>query len=148
MSLRVSIFRIGRDPEANLVLHDYSISREHAAITGDNGGFRLRDLASSNGTFLNGRRLVSLAVSLTDGDSVRFGGVSFHFQEERRSLFRMHIAQMQRAHGCTVIQLSDLQRTKIRSHSLATCEPRPSCRSNSGRFSESQFVLDSGKRSC
>jgi predicted component of type VI protein secretion system len=51
------------------------VSRRHAAIrTGDKGQLDLWDLGSSNGTFLNGTRLVAYrAYTLNSGDEIRLG---------------------------------------------------------------------------
>lgn len=50
--------RIGREATGNdLVLEDPSVSRHHALIAWEDGGCRVRDLGSSNGTFHNGLRM-------------------------------------------------------------------------------------------
>ena len=59
---------IGRSSEA-LPLSDPTISRRHAELTPDSGTWYLQDLASANGTFLNGRLLTD-RVSLRIGDDV------------------------------------------------------------------------------
>jgi hypothetical protein len=46
--------------------------------------FRLADLESSNGTFVNGQRLGSDPVFLKTADSIRFGTVNFRFHQELR----------------------------------------------------------------
>jgi len=76
--------RIGREPDNSLVLDANTISRHHALIAAGDQKFQIKDLGSSNGTFLNGRRLGNEAVFLEPGDSVRFGSVSFQFQQEHR----------------------------------------------------------------
>jgi pSer/pThr/pTyr-binding forkhead associated (FHA) protein len=63
---------IGRAHDAQLVLSDPEISRRHARLETQNGTVFLRDLGSSNGTFLNGRRLTS-AIELREGDEVDVG---------------------------------------------------------------------------
>jgi pSer/pThr/pTyr-binding forkhead associated (FHA) protein len=45
---------VGRSPDAALRLDDDGISREHAELMLVDGRLRLRDLGSTNGTFLNG----------------------------------------------------------------------------------------------
>ena len=64
---------IGRGDQADLTFADTKLSREHAELTCVDGTWRLRDLASRNGTLLNGRRLASDAVTLTMGDRISFG---------------------------------------------------------------------------
>jgi len=46
----------GRDPDSDLVLDDVTVSRHHAIFTVDEGGLRVVDLGSLNGTYLNGER--------------------------------------------------------------------------------------------
>jgi len=70
---------IGRSSEA-LPLTDPTISRRHAELTPDNGTWYLRDLASANGTFLNGRLLTD-RVSLRIGDEVGCGSTLFLIAE-------------------------------------------------------------------
>lgn len=63
---------IGRGRDVQLVLSDPEVSRRHARLETQNGTVFLRDLGSSNGTFLNGRRLTS-AIELREGDEVDVG---------------------------------------------------------------------------
>ena len=63
--------QIGRSSES-LPLTDQTISRRHAELTPDSGRWYLRDLGSSNGTFVNGVR-VTEARLLHPGDQVRAG---------------------------------------------------------------------------
>ncbi len=70
---------IGRSSEA-LPLCDLTISRRHAELTPDNGRWFIRDLASANGTFLNGR-LITDRKALRIGDEVGCGATLFRFVE-------------------------------------------------------------------
>ena len=63
--------RIGRSEEGEIVLVDPSVSRAHAVVEVGAGRAFVRDLGSTNGTYLNGRRIE--AESLRDGDELRFG---------------------------------------------------------------------------
>ena len=63
--------RIGRSDEGEIVLLDPSVSRAHAVIEIVRGAAVVRDLDSTNGTFVNGRRVTSR--SLKSGDELRFG---------------------------------------------------------------------------
>jgi hypothetical protein len=49
--------RIGRGPDNDLVISDVRVSRVHAVIEPDSKGWVLRDLQSTNGTYLNGERV-------------------------------------------------------------------------------------------
>ena len=70
---------IGRSSEA-LPLTDPTISRRHAELTPDNGKWYLMDLASANGTFLNGR-LLNDRCSLRIGDEIGCGSTLFRIAE-------------------------------------------------------------------
>ncbi|MFE9374780.1 DUF1707 and FHA domain-containing protein [Streptomyces sp. NPDC006711] len=68
--------RIGRDPANGLRLNHESVSRLHAELVFQAGGWHLRDLGSTNGTCVNGRRVTG-AVAVDHGDQVSFGQVAF-----------------------------------------------------------------------
>ncbi len=68
---------IGRALDNDIVINDASVSRHHAAIEANGGGFRVVDLGSQNGLFVNGQRIAE--APLTDGAAVRFGDAAFVF---------------------------------------------------------------------
>jgi len=63
---------IGRDSNNGVVINDSEISRKHARLTFQGGKYVLDDLGSTNGTFVNGQRLVGPVV-LKSGDVVSLG---------------------------------------------------------------------------
>jgi pSer/pThr/pTyr-binding forkhead associated (FHA) protein len=65
-------FEVGRTREAQLFLRDPEVSRRHARFESQNGVVYVEDLRSSNGTFLNGRR-VSEAIEVCEGDEIDVG---------------------------------------------------------------------------
>jgi hypothetical protein len=75
----MKIFRVGRDPNVDILMVDFAISGEHAVIKLESNGYYLQDLASSNGTFVNGTRLGRERVLLEEGDSIRFARYEFVF---------------------------------------------------------------------
>src|SRR2546430_13216124 len=86
---------LGRSPKSAVVLESPKASRRHAIINLQNvGEFWLIDLGSSNGTFLNKRR-VHQPVRLCDMDQITVGDVPFTFRqpEEITSELRTTIAQ-------------------------------------------------------
>lgn len=62
---------IGRDMDNSLVLEQARVSRHHARVTRIGGGFSLRDLGSTNGSWLGGEQIEE--VILQDGDAVKIG---------------------------------------------------------------------------
>ncbi|QOV34808.1 FHA domain-containing protein [Streptomyces ferrugineus] len=68
--------RIGRDPANGLRLTHETVSRVHAELSHQGGLWVLRDLGSTNGTTVNGRRVIG-AVVVREGDQVGFGRMSF-----------------------------------------------------------------------
>jgi hypothetical protein len=70
--------RVGRGEESEIVLVDPSVSRAHAIVEIDGARPVVRDLASTNGTFVNGKR-VSVE-PLRDGDELQFGNTRMRFE--------------------------------------------------------------------
>ncbi|MFR9797644.1 FHA domain-containing protein [Streptomyces sp. MS06] len=68
--------RIGRDPVNGLRLSHESVSRVHAELHRQGDRWVLRDLGSTNGTTVNGRRVLG-AAAVRPGDQVGFGSVAF-----------------------------------------------------------------------
>ncbi|WP_320783652.1 DUF1707 and FHA domain-containing protein [Streptomyces sp. CRN 30] len=68
--------RIGRDRANGLRLNHETVSRVHAELSRQGGLWVLRDLGSTNGTTVNGRRVTGAAV-VRDGDQVSFGHLAF-----------------------------------------------------------------------
>ena len=70
---------VGRALNCDLPVFDPTISRRHAEIAVADGALAIRDLDSSNGTFVNGARVE--AGTARAGDSVTFGKVTFIVRE-------------------------------------------------------------------
>ena len=78
VQLDLERYSVGRDPEAAIPLEREAVSRQHAELVREaDGRWRVRDLGSTNGTFVNEREIEDL--SLKNGDQVRFGDVVFKF---------------------------------------------------------------------
>jgi hypothetical protein len=63
---------IGRSRECDVVLSDQNVSRKHAEVRPSGGSWIVRDLGSTNGVKVNGRRITG-AQSLKPGDSIELG---------------------------------------------------------------------------
>ncbi|MEO5363308.1 MAG: FHA domain-containing protein [Magnetococcus sp. DMHC-8] len=70
---------IGRTETNDIPIENLAVSRAHAEIVRANGRFLLRDLGSSNGTFVNGTRVTEHP--LRDGDAVLIGKHTLLFVE-------------------------------------------------------------------
>jgi pSer/pThr/pTyr-binding forkhead associated (FHA) protein len=73
-------FTLGRDPGNDIILRDPKVSRHHAEIVFERGFFVLHDLASANGTYVNGKRI--RVAPLTHGARLRMGNTYGRFSEE------------------------------------------------------------------
>lgn len=69
---------IGRLETNDIPIPDPGLSRHHAEISTENGHFILTDLGSTNGTFVNGKRIAEKP--LKDGDKIDIGKVSLVFR--------------------------------------------------------------------
>lgn len=67
---------IGRHSDNDIVINHPSVSNRHARLNHEDNYF-LTDLRSSNGTFINGNKI--LHSKLADGDAINFAGVNATF---------------------------------------------------------------------
>jgi len=65
---------IGRDPTASVRFEEESVSKQHVRLAHEDGRYIITDLDSSNGTFVNGRRIHE-PTELRAGDLIRLGAV-------------------------------------------------------------------------
>lgn len=68
---------IGRTGSADIAIESQYVSRRHAQLAWDGAVLRLTDLGSSNGTTVNGERIVG-TIDLEDGDRIQIGSVQGH----------------------------------------------------------------------
>lgn len=76
-----SRFIIGRKTEASLCISSPTVSREHAELTAIDKGLLLRDLGSTNGTYVNGTR-ISQPCTVHHGDLLQFGQMVFRVMQQ------------------------------------------------------------------
>ena len=111
---------IGRSSES-LALTDGTVSRRHAELTPDDGRWYLRDLDSSNGTFINGERIARDPVELSPGDQIRCGSTLVLFaiapDDERVTLVRLV--------GPSEMDVTVEQRLDANEDSMILAEPDP-----------------------
>jgi TolB protein len=71
--------RIGRGSGSDVVIGDSQASRQHAEITRSGDDVFIRDLDSTNGTFVNGQQVTGMR-QLYPGDEIRIGQTVFRYQ--------------------------------------------------------------------
>lgn len=72
-------FLIGREEDCQLRPNSDLVSRHHCVIAMDDFTVRIRDLGSTNGTFVNDQRITTQVV-LKQGDTIRIGKLAFEIQ--------------------------------------------------------------------
>jgi serine phosphatase RsbU (regulator of sigma subunit) len=82
-------FLIGRQPQSNLILRDSRVSRTHARVVFEHGGYVLEDTGSRHGIFVNGQRIERQP--LANSDRIDFGA-----QDSYQLLFMMDGAELRR----------------------------------------------------
>lgn len=85
--LTEDITTLGRHPECHVVVEAGAVSRYHARVIRQDENFRIEDLGSRNGTFLNGQ-LLDQPEPLNPGDRIRISDVEFIFQTEEPKPFQ------------------------------------------------------------
>jgi DNA-binding NtrC family response regulator len=76
---------IGSEPPADIVVPVNAVSRVHARIAWERGGWTLRDEGSTNGTLVDGHRIEE--ARLEPGQEVRFGDAIFKFVDRDAEAF-------------------------------------------------------------
>lgn len=80
---------VGRESGLAVTLNSTGVSRQHAEIVQqDDGGLLIRDLGSTNGTFVNHEKVTS-SRPLVPGDVIRFADVEFRLREEQAAPRRL-----------------------------------------------------------
>jgi FHA domain len=80
IDLDLDVLTIGRSPHSDLFLDDITVSRHHARVLRDEGGFWVEDLNSLNGTYVNRKRIEQQR--LFDGDELQIGKFKLAFVEQ------------------------------------------------------------------
>ncbi len=74
-------FHVGRHAKCDLVLHSRNVSKSHADLISAGELLAVRDLQSTNGTYVNGKRIAGDAL-LNEGDFVQFADMEFRAAKE------------------------------------------------------------------
>jgi transcriptional regulator with GAF, ATPase, and Fis domain len=81
---------IGRHTSCLLCIGDLSVSRKHCVIQCERDTFRIRDLGSNNGTFVNDERFQERVLAY--GDKIRIGDTVLHFAHDEYSASDTNLA--------------------------------------------------------
>jgi predicted component of type VI protein secretion system len=81
------VVTVGRAQDGDIVLQEQGVSRHHARLQRGSQGWIITDLSSTNGTFVNGKRLASQeGHALHTGDRITIGSSVFAFREGEEAL--------------------------------------------------------------
>jgi hypothetical protein len=80
IKLHHGLNKVGRNPTNDCVIHDGSISGFHAELTVADNGIFLRDLGSTNGTFLDDKPITESQVF--PGQAIQFGSKAYRLESE------------------------------------------------------------------
>ena len=86
---------LGRSNDVTIPINDLGISRLHAAIDYKNGHALLRDMGSTNGTYLNGQKVQSS--ELQDGDKIQISSstiLKYAYQDNIENIFHNELYKM------------------------------------------------------
>ncbi len=145
-------FTIGRTEETDLPIHSNRVSREHAVILHDlNGGYRVRDLGSTNGTFLNGCRIDE--APLRDGDILLFADAEFSFftgqsedvHESPTQTIPFAAATAQERISSREVMLALRRLEETVTHRAFTARFQPICRLDDQQTTAVEVDFDSGR---
>ncbi|WP_026820926.1 FhaA domain-containing protein [Arthrobacter castelli] len=78
-SLNAASIILGRSSEADIMVDDTGVSRQHLEIRSESGRTRAVDLGSTNGSYVNGQRIDG-EVDLTDGATISMGRTKLRFR--------------------------------------------------------------------
>lgn len=86
LDLKDGVYRIGREQPADVVIPDSTMSANHAELQVSGDSALLRDLGSTNGTFVNDTQ-IRAARQISEKDQIRFGAVraAIKFAEEPKT---------------------------------------------------------------
>ncbi|MGD8858118.1 MAG: FHA domain-containing protein, partial [Chloroflexota bacterium] len=73
IALEDDVLTLGRDPLSDIILDDPEVSRHHARLALLAGGYAIQDMGSTNGTFVDGKRLTGDPITLKPGQVIMLG---------------------------------------------------------------------------
>jgi pSer/pThr/pTyr-binding forkhead associated (FHA) protein len=112
--LRKKDILIGRSETSDIIINEAHTSTVHAKLTLFEDKVILTDLESSNGTFVNGKKVETITIK--DGDQITFGNKKFVLKERKNVLPPTHITKTDTNVGIknTALDIKDNQTSKIK----------------------------------
>jgi EAL domain-containing protein (putative c-di-GMP-specific phosphodiesterase class I) len=107
IAIKTSPFLIGRKPESSLCLPFRTVSGEHAEITLDSEGLVLRDLSSTNGTFVNGCR-IETTVRLQFDDLLQIADIPLRVRRHSAEVRQQTMAEDVYGQAIALVQFDKL----------------------------------------
>ncbi|GIU81690.1 MAG: FHA domain-containing protein [Acidobacteria bacterium] len=110
---------IGRTDSNDLVIKDATVSKIHASLSlSSDGQLMICDLGSSNGTFLNGKRIPDgKAVSISESDDIRLGSVKIRFhctlQPQKEPEFLLETTDFQNQSDTAILNINSSKDAQI-----------------------------------
>lgn len=96
--LSTDTIQIGRSANADVKVNDDFASRQHAELHFIDNAYRLHDLESKNGVFVNGGRLgPGATIWLEDGDELQFASTRFRFHDPSATITAPFLEAVQRS---------------------------------------------------
>ncbi len=95
---------VGRSAEADVLLTDESVSRNHARLTRIGSSIQISDLGSTNGTYCNGKQIKDYILS--DGDKIQIGShiiLKFSYQDNLEEAYLKQLYESATKDGLTEI---------------------------------------------
>lgn len=86
---------VGRAPDVDIPINDLGISRHHISLISEKNSVLVRDLGSTNGTFVNGKRITER--ELNDGDKIQISSstiIKFAYQDQVEDIFHNELYKM------------------------------------------------------
>jgi adenylate cyclase len=114
---------VGRAPTCDLPVFDPTISRRHAELVAEGDSLRLRDLGSSNGTFINGAKVDQATVAIDD--LVAFGKVPFRLTTFALPVTHPVLPQQNMTAGATIVRQMPMRESNAALASLSSPTTTP-----------------------
>ncbi len=136
---------VGRSDSCDIRVTEGHPSREHARVAERDGAVRVEDLHSTNGTFVNNKR-IEAAVSLRAGDVVKFGDEAFSVQSLRAPEATVLMRSLGGKAGVSAAVIDDEDEDDADATSFLEVYAMPPGWGESGGFSDQVGKLDDRKK--